>query len=324
MTPVMSRSTTLELGLLGKQATLEQGQRLETVLKDAAASMGEVVDFALTLKAGYAAVRNEHGQVEAVIIPYKTDFRAPGARPVSFSIQSERDNPQYAAAPMSLVEGLSPARGENDAAWRQQCFINEALRRNTATMLAIGDCVITSQVLQSNQGPLKPDFYVLKGHDLGFSVLESLRTGRAALVKNAAADMTKITLTNDLESRLSNHPRVTSFGIQRCARNDDHEHHILIGRTPSDNLVPLAKAVGKDELDFMTSRMWEVAKTKQESLRSLEQSPIYKYMRDNNLTEAVMEQARGIEPQILSDLVIEVTAPQSEQEYTVESNGPSI
>ena len=305
-----------------KQIWMESGQRLQDALAEALKHKGEVVDFQLTPSAGYAAVKTPEGRVEAFVVPYSVDFRQPAPRAVRFGIQSERDNPRQAAAPQSFVERLSPAVADGDATWRQRCWAGMVDRHVALSVLRPGDVVMLAKEIESNHGRLRPDYYAVRASDHGFTVLESLRTGKSSLVHNVASDVVNVNLDPDPMMRLSQHPAVVRFGMQRVARNDEQEHYVLLGRSASGALVPLAKATGTEDRDFMLQRIWEVSQLRQESLRNLNGSPVYAYMADRGLADAVVEQGRGEEPVLLQDLQIEVTPLNPEQEVVYD--GPRV
>lgn len=303
-----------------KQVFMEPGERLQDALSAALAHKGEVVDFQLTPKAGYAAVKTAGGQVEAFVLPYAVDFHQPAPRAIQFGIQSERDNPRLALAPQTLIEQLSPALDSGASAWRQRCWANFVGHQAALSVMKPGDVIMLAREIAGNHGPLRPDYYAVRASDRGFTVIEALRTGKSSLVHNLAADAVNVNLDPDPMLRLSQHPSIVKFGLQRVAHNDEQEHYLLVGRTASGLPVPLAKATGVEERDYMLQRVWEISKLRQESLRSLNDSPVFSYMAKQNLIDAVVEQAKGEEPVLLQDLQIEIVplAP----EYALD--GPAI
>lgn len=301
------------------------GRRLQDVLSDVLKSKGEVVDFRLTQAAGYAAVRTESGRVEAFVVPYQASFGKPTPRDVRYGVLSERDNPVFAHAPNGFLEQLSPALDEGSAAWRRRCWASQVGRQQSLASLGPGDVVMLSQEVQSNHGPLRPDFYAIRAHDRGYSVLCSLSTGRSALVHNVSADAVKIRLEADPMDRLAAHPGVVRFGINRLPVADEKDCHLLVGRTASGAVIPLAAAYDRDERDFMLERVWEIAKLRQEALRSLGQSPMYAYMLENDLADAAVDQAMGRSPVQVEDLQISVEpAPERLYSDDLDAPGPSF
>lgn len=301
------------------------GQRLQDVLSNALASKGEVVNFRLTPSAGYAAVRMASGRVEAYVVPYQVDFGAPAPRSVRYGVLSERDNPLMAAAPNGFVDQLSPALDEGSAAWRRRCWASQIGREKSLSVFSPGDVVMLSREVKSNHGPLRPDFYTVRAHDHGFTVLAALTTGRSALVQNVTADAVKIPLEPDPLTRLASYPGVVRFGVHRVALGDEQSQcHLLIGRTASGAIVPLAQANGKEERDFMLERVWEISKLRQEALRGLDRSPLFAYMVDRDLADAAVDQVMGREPKQIADLQITVEPPEQALDNDYDYQSPSL
>ncbi len=301
------------------------GQRLQDVLAGALASKGEVVNFRLTLSTGYAAVRTASGRVEAYVVPYQADFGATGPRNVRYGVLSERDNPLMAAAPKGFVEQLSPALDEGSAAWRRRCWASQVGREQSLLVLNPGDVIMLSREVQSNHGPLRPDFYTVRAHDHGFTVLSSITTGKSALVQNVSANGVKISLDPDPLDRLASYPGIVRFGVHRVGLGDEQAQcHLLIGRTASGSVIPLALANGKEERDFMLERVWEISKLRQEALRGLDRSPLFAYMTENNLADAAVDQAMGREPAQIADLQISVEPPEQVLDNVYDDQGPSF
>jgi hypothetical protein len=303
-----------------KLTELAAGQRLQDALGQALSSKGQVLDMRLTPAAAYAAVKSSEGSIEAYVVPYSVDFHQPVPRALRYGVISERDNPQLANAPQSFLEQLSMTTDGGASSWRQRCWANQVGRIADLGVMRPGDVVMVARELQSSHGKVDPGYYAVRAADHGFAVFESMRNGRSFLVHNAAGDAVKVSLDADPTQRLAQHPAVVRFGLQRIARNDEQEHYVLLGRTSSGVLVPLAKADNTEDRDFMLQRIWEVSTMRQETLRTLEASPLYKYMAENNLTGSVVQQGKGQEPVTLQQMQIEVTplAP----EYANDMDGP--
>lgn len=300
------------------------GRRLQDVLADALSSKGEVVNFRLTMSAGYAAVRTASGRVEAYVVPYEVDFGKPSPRDVRYGVFSERDNPVIALAPKGFLDQLSPALDEGSAAWRRRCWASQLGREQSLSVFSPGNVIMLSKEVQSNHGPLSPDFYSIRAHDHGYTVLSSLTTGKSSLVHNVAADAVKVPLDSDPLERLAAYPGVVKFGVQRVGLGDEQvQCHLLIGRTASGKVVPLAQAYGKEQRDFMLERVWEISKLRQEALRNLDQSPLFRYMLDRDLADAAVDQVMGREPEQISDLQISVEAPEQVLDNVYDDQGPS-
>jgi hypothetical protein len=297
----------LDRAQMVKQTTLESGQRLQDALSQALVSKGEVVDLRLTPTAAYAAVKTPENGIEAFVVPYAVDFRQPVPRALRYGVISERENPSMAQAPEAFLAQLSPAADDAATAWRQRCWAHQAGQLAQMSVLGPGDVVMLARDVEGNNGTLRPDYYGVRAADHGFVVLESLRTGRASLVHNVAGDAVKISLDADPMQRLAQYPSIVRFGMQRIASNDDNSHYILLGRTATGKMIPLAKADNAEDRDFLLQRIWEVSKLRQETLRTLDGSPLYAYMVQNGLTGAVAQQGQGKEPTVLQDMQIEVT-----------------
>ncbi len=291
------------------------GERLQDTLQRALSSKGEIVSFVLTPSAGYAAVKNSTGRVEAFVVPYEVNFRDPAPRTVKYGAISERDNPSMAAAPMAFVEGLSPVLDDGSTAWRQRCWASQVGRQASMQVMSIGEVLMLGKAIDSNHGPLRPDYYTVRAHNHGFTVLESIATGKSAMVHNLASSAVKVGLDADPQDRLTQHPGVVRFSVMRVAKNDDLQHHLLVGRTASGSLVPLAKADSPEDRDFMLQRMWEVAKLRQEALRDFPYSQVHSYVAENNLAVAVVDQAMGRPVAQIEELDISIEPPSVDLGY---------